>query len=117
MANSGTDRFAGPSGHKQTSFARRNRSKTSPSWIGGPDHHGRDLPETCRQCTSTPNAPESWGIRALMGRWLIPRTRHRDNATAVVVLTYHFWQRYYLGDPNVIGAPFSLSTSPYQIVA
>jgi len=34
-----------------------------------------------------------------------------------VVLTYHFWQRYYLGDPNVIGAPIQLVHKPYQIVA
>jgi predicted permease len=34
----------------------------------------------------------------------------------VVVLGYRFWQRYYSGDPNVVGRTIQLVRKPYQIV-
>lgn len=34
----------------------------------------------------------------------------------VVVLGYRFWQRYYTGDPNVVGRTIQLVRKPYQIV-
>jgi len=75
---SGTDRFAGPSGHKQTSFARRNRSKdvTLMDWWNLTTTDGDSRRRAGMYID--PNAPNHWGIRALMGRWLIPSDAHRD---------------------------------------
>jgi predicted permease len=76
-----------------------------------------DLPEDVQAVYIDPNAPNHWGIRALMGRWLIPSDAPPGQTPqAVVVLTYQFWQRYFMGDPHVIGRTIQLVHKPYQIV-
>jgi predicted permease len=52
-----------------------------------------------------------------MGRWLIPSDAPPGQTPQpVAVLTYAFWHRYYLGDPNVIGRTIRLLHKPYQVV-
>jgi predicted permease len=52
-----------------------------------------------------------------MGRWLIPSDApFGQDPQAVVVLSYPFWQRYYMGDPNVVGRTIQLVHKPYKIV-
>jgi len=64
-----------------------------------------------------PTTPGHWGTKALMGRWLMPSDApFGKDAQPVVVIGYKFWQRYYLGDPNVIGRTLQLVHKPYQIV-
>jgi putative ABC transport system permease protein len=76
-----------------------------------------DLPEDVRTNYISPNAPNHFGVRALMGRWLIPSDAPPgESPQPVVVLTYQFWQRYYRGDPNIIGRTIQLVHKPYQIV-
>jgi putative ABC transport system permease protein len=76
-----------------------------------------DIPEDVQTNYITPNAPNHWGIAALYGRWLVPSDApYGQDAQPVVVLSYEFWQRYYLGDPNVIGRTIQLVHKPYQIV-
>ena len=78
---------------------------------------GGDLPEDVKANYQSPNAPNHFGVRALMGRWLIPSDAPPgESPQPVVVLTYQFWQRYYRGDPNVIGRTIQLVHKPYQIV-
>ena len=76
-----------------------------------------DIPEDVVAAYISPNAPNHWGSRALMGRWLIPADAPpgRD-AERVVVLGYQFWQRYYAGDPGVVGRTIQLVRKNYQIV-
>jgi hypothetical protein len=65
----------------------------------------------------SPNAPNHWGVPALMGRWLIPADGPQgQDAARVVVLGYQFWQRYYAGDPGVVGRTIQLVRKNYQIV-
>jgi len=76
-----------------------------------------DLPEDVQTMYISPNAPNHWGIRAQKGRWLIPSDAPPGQSPQpVVVLTYQFWQRYYLGDPNVVGRTIQLVHKPYQII-
>src|SRR6516164_6892900 len=76
-----------------------------------------DLPEDVKANFISPSAPNHWGMRALMGRWLIPSDAPPgESPQPVVVLTYQFWQRYYRGDPNVVGRTIQLVHKPYQIV-
>jgi predicted permease len=76
-----------------------------------------DLPEDVQSMYISPNAPSHWGIRAQMGRWLIPSDAPPGQSPQpVVVLTYQFWQRYFMGDPNVVGRTIQLVHKPYQIV-
>jgi predicted permease len=115
---SGTDRFAGTSG-QQADQLRQTKSVedvTLMDWWNLTTTDG-DLPEDVQAMYIDPNAPSHWGIRALMGRWLIPSDAPPGQTPQpVVVLTHHFWQRYFMGDPNVIGRSIQLVHKPYQIV-
>jgi predicted permease len=76
-----------------------------------------DIPEDVSAAYISPNAPNHWGVPALMGRWLIPADAPPgQDPVRVVVLGYQFWQRYYQGDPAVIGRTIQLVRKDYQIV-
>ena len=76
-----------------------------------------DLPEDVQGSYISPNAPNHWGIRALSGRWLVPSDAPPgQDPQPVVVITYQFWQRYFLGDPSVIGRKIQLVHKPYEVV-
>ena len=76
-----------------------------------------DIPEDVDAVYISPNAPTHWGNPALMGRWLMPADAPpgRD-AERVVVLSHAFWQRYYAGDPKVVGRTIQLVRKNYEIV-
>jgi predicted permease len=76
-----------------------------------------DLPEDVVAAYITPNAPLHWGTPALKGRWLVPSDAPAGKEPErVVVIGYRFWQRYYSGDPGIIGRTIQLVRKPYQIV-
>src|SRR5689334_18729740 len=76
-----------------------------------------DLPEDVVASYVSPNAPNHWGVPALMGRWLVPADAPPgEDPARVVVLGYQFWQRYYSGDPAVVGRTIQLVRKNYQIV-
>lgn len=114
----GHDRFAGPTG-PQADVLRQARSTEDVvlmDWWNLTTTDG-DLPEDVQAMYIDPNAPNHWGIRALMGRWLIPSDAPPGQTPQpVVVLTYAFWHRYYMGDPKVIGRTIRLVHKPYQVV-
>jgi putative ABC transport system permease protein len=115
---SGTDRFAGLSGPQMEllSHTRSLEDVVGGDWWNLTTTDG-DLPEDVQANKLSPNAPNHWGVRALMGRWLIPSDAPPgQDVHPVVVLTYQFWQRYFVGDPNVIGRTIQLVHKPYQIV-
>src|SRR3989442_11270896 len=63
-----------------------------------------DLPEDVVASYVTPNAPNHWGTPALMGRWLTPSDGPEgQEPERVTAIGYRFWQRYYGGDPSVVG--------------
>lgn len=67
------DRFAGPTG-PQAAVLRQARSTEDVvlmDWWNLTATDG-DLPEDVQAMYIDPNAPDHWGIRALMGRWLTP---------------------------------------------
>jgi putative ABC transport system permease protein len=76
-----------------------------------------DVPEDVQAYYLSPNAPNHWGIPALKGRWLIPSDApFGQEPQPVVVLPYQFWQRYYMGDPDVVGRKIQLVHKSYEIV-
>src|SRR5260370_5943977 len=76
-----------------------------------------DLPEDVVASYVSPNAPNHWGVPALLGRWLIPADGPPgQEPERVVVLGYRFWQRYYGGDPAVVGRIIQLVHKNYRIV-
>jgi predicted permease len=114
----GHDRFAGLSGLQadQLQHTKSLEDVTLMDWWNLTTTDG-DLPEDVSTVYISPNAPNHWGLRALKGRWLIPSDAPPGQSPQpVVVLTYGFWQRYFMGDPNVIGRTLQLVHKPYQIV-
>jgi putative ABC transport system permease protein len=76
-----------------------------------------DLPEDVRSLSISPESPNHWGVPAMLGRWLIPSDAPPGaEPQAIAVLGYKFWQRYFRGDPHVIGRTIRLVHQPYQIV-
>ncbi|HXT77422.1 MAG TPA: ABC transporter permease [Candidatus Eisenbacteria bacterium] len=114
----GNDRYSGFTG-PQIEQIRQAKSVES---VSGEDGWNLtttdgDLPEDVQAAYITPNAPNHWGVPAMMGRWLIPSDApYGQDPQPVVVITYEFWQRYYRADPNVIGRTIQLVRKPYQVV-
>src|SRR5580692_1150541 len=114
----GHDRYAGLNG-PQLEQLRQAKSVES---IAGMDYWNLtttdgDLPEAVQTSYLSPDDPNHWGTKALMGRWPIPSDApFGKDAQPVVVLGYKFWQRYYMGDPNVVGRTIQLVHKPYTIV-
>jgi predicted permease len=76
-----------------------------------------DLPEDVVACYLSGDAAGHFKIPALMGRWFIKADApDGQEPQLVVVLTYQFWQRYYGGDPNVVGRTIQLVHKNYQIL-
>ena len=76
-----------------------------------------DIPEDVVASYVTPNHPGHWGVTPLMGRWLVPSDAPPGGeAERVTVLGYAFWQRYFLGDPNIVGKTIQLVRKNYTIV-
>jgi predicted permease len=114
----GSDRYTGLNGPQidQLRQAKSLEDITAMDWWNLTTTDG-DLPEDVQATYISPNAPNHWGIRALMGRWLIPSDAPPgQQPQPVVVLTYQFWQRYFMGDPNVVGRTIQLVHKPYQII-
>jgi len=76
-----------------------------------------DLPEDVRSLALSTDCPNHWGIPARLGRWLVPSDAPPgQDAQPVVVLSYGFWQRYFMGDPNVVGRKIQLVHKTYEVV-
>jgi predicted permease len=115
----GNQRFVGLSG-PQLDQLRNTRSVESVVALDGWNltTTDGDLPEDVNASYISPNAPHHWGgVPAYLGRWLVPADAPPgQEPQPVTVLTYQFWQKYYLGDPNVIGRKIQLVHKPYQVV-
>jgi len=114
----GKDTYMGPSGPQADRIrqAKSIEDITLMDWWNLTTNDG-DVPEDVQANYIDPNAPNHWGIRALKGRWLIPSDAPPgQEPQRVVVVSYQFWQRYYMGDPNVIGRTLRLVRKPYQVV-
>ena len=114
----GHERFAGLNG-PEIQILRKTKSLEDVVAMGGWNltTTDGDLPEDVRSMEISPEAANHWGTRALMGRWLMPSDApFGQDPQAVVVLSYPFWQRYYVGDPNVVGRTIQLVHKPYKVV-
>jgi predicted permease len=114
----GNDRYTGLSGpqFEQVRQAKTVESVTAEDGWNLTTTDG-DLPEDVVAAYVSPEDPNHWGTKALLGRWLAPSDApFGQDAQPVVVLGYQFWQRYFLGDPSVVGRTMQLVHKPYQIV-
>jgi predicted permease len=118
LDQAGHDRYNGLNGPQmqQLRQAKSIESIAGMEWWNLTTTDG-DLPEDVQTSYLSPDDPSHWGTNALMGRWLIPSDApYGRDPQPVVVLSYQFWQRYFLGDPKIIGRTIQLVHKPYQIV-
>jgi predicted permease len=76
---------------------------------------GGALPEDISGIYLTENAGTFFGVRPLLGRNIEPSDAE-NGGHSVVVLNYRFWQRYFAGDPHVIGQTLEINHAPYTII-
>jgi predicted permease len=76
---------------------------------------GGALPEDIWGIYLSENAGTFFGVRPLLGRNLEPSDAE-NGGHSVVVLNYRFWQRYFGGDPHVIGRTLEIDHAPYIII-
>jgi predicted permease len=114
----GNDRVTGYSGLEIDQLRRLKSFESVVAMQGGNlTTTDGDLPEDVRSLSISPESPNHWGVSAMMGRWLIPSDAPPGGEPQpIAVLSYQFWQRYFAGDPNVIGRTIRLVHKPYQIV-
>ena len=114
----GHDRYTGFNG-PQIDQLRQTKSLESVSgldWWNLTTTDG-DLPEDVQSFHLSPESPNHWGIPAMKGRWLIPSDAPTgQEPQRVVVLSYQFWQRYFLGDPGGVGRKMQLVHKTYEVV-
>ena len=78
---------------------------------------GQDLPETVHAVSLISNNFQDLGVPALLGRGLWPSDAMDDQEPRpVVVLSYRFWRRHYLSNPDVVGRTLQLDHRNFEIV-
>jgi predicted permease len=76
-----------------------------------------DLPEDVQGVALSADSANHFGIPALKGRWLLPSDAPPgEDPQRVAVLNYEFWQRYFVGDPNVVGKKLQLVHETYEVI-
>jgi predicted permease len=76
-----------------------------------------DLPEDVQGVAVSTGSPNHFGIPAWKGRWLMPSDAPAgEDPHRVAVLSYEFWQRYFVGDPNVVGKKLQLVHQSYEVI-
>ena len=56
------------------------------------------------------------GGDARLGRFFTPEENRVAGRDAVVVLTHHFWQRRFGGDPEIVGQTLHLNGHPFTVI-
>jgi len=78
---------------------------------------GQDLPETVHAVSLISNNFQDLGVPALLGRGLWPSdAMDGQEPRPVVVLSYRFWRRHYLSNPDVVGRTLQLDHRNFEIV-
>ncbi len=76
-----------------------------------------DLPEDVQGVAVSVDSPDHFGIPALKGRWFLPSDAPAgEDPQRVAVLSYEFWQRYFVGDPNIVGKKLQLVHETYEVI-
>ncbi|HEY7097136.1 MAG TPA: ABC transporter permease [Terriglobales bacterium] len=78
---------------------------------------GQDLPENVNTVSLTSNSFQDLGVPPLRGRGLWPSDAiDGQDPKSVVVLSYRFWRKHYLSNPDVVGRTLQLDHRNYEIV-
>jgi predicted permease len=78
---------------------------------------GQDLPENVDTVSLTSNSFQDLGAPPILGRglWASDAVDGQD-PRPVVVLSYRFWRKHYLSNPDIVGHTLQLDHSNFEIV-
>jgi putative ABC transport system permease protein len=76
---------------------------------------GQDLPERVAGAVASPQFFDVLGVRAKMGRTLIPEI-DKPGSAPVVVLSASVWQRRFGSDPAIVGKNIDIDGEPHTVV-
>ncbi|WP_254062051.1 ABC transporter permease [Acidobacterium sp. S8] len=78
---------------------------------------GGDFPEDVETILITSNGFDFLGMQQLLGRGIEPSDAvDGQEPQPVVVLSYKFWQRHFMGNPDVVGKTLQLNRKSYRIM-
>jgi predicted permease len=78
---------------------------------------GQDLPENVNAVSLISNAFQDLGVPPLLGRGIWPSDAvDGQEPQPVVLLSYKFWRRHYLSNPDVLGHTLQLDHKNFKIV-
>ena len=78
---------------------------------------GREFPENVNVIGLIGNGFSDLKMSLFLGRGILPSDAiDGQDPQPVAVLSYEFWRKHFLGDPNVIGCTIELDHRSYQVV-
>jgi predicted permease len=78
---------------------------------------GGELPENVSAMGMVGNCFNDLGVPPILGRGLLPSdASDGQDAQPVLVLSYKYWQKHFLADPQVLGKTLQLDRKTYAIV-
>jgi hypothetical protein len=78
---------------------------------------GQDLPENVNTLSLISNGFQDLGVPPVLGRGLWPSDAvDGQDPRSVVVLSYRFWRKHYLSNPDVVGRTLQLDHKNFEIV-
>jgi predicted permease len=78
---------------------------------------GQDLPENVKTVSLTSNSFQDLGVPPVLGRGLWPSDAiDGQDPKTVAVLSYKFWRKHYLSNPDVVGRTVQLDHKNFEIV-
>ena len=78
---------------------------------------GQDLPETVNTVSLISNSFQDLGVPPVLGRGLWPSDAvDGQEPRPVAVLSYRFWRKHYLSNPDVVGRTLQLDHRNFEIV-
>ena len=75
---------------------------------------GKESAERVATSVVSVNFFDVLGVKPLLGRTFLPSDDNRT--TAVLVLSYQYWQGHQGGDPNIIGKVFQMNNMPHTVI-
>jgi predicted permease len=75
---------------------------------------GKDTAERVTTSVVSVNFFDVLGVKPLLGRTFLPSDDNR--ASAVLVLSYQYWQGHHGGDPNIVGRVFQMNNMPHTVI-